>query len=45
MLLKVQHRGNSHVINCRRSWSNADGVGLPLSHSRGLSLQIEYVAP
>ena len=34
MLLEVQHRGDSRIIDCRRSRPNADGVGLPLSHSR-----------
>ena len=34
MLLEVQHRGHSHVIDCRRRRPEADGISLTLSHNK-----------
>ena len=44
MLLEVQHRGDSHIVDRRRSRPNADGVGLSLSQSRRNDLAIEQQA-
>ena len=39
MLLEVQHRGDSCIIDRWRSRPHADGVRLPLSHSRKMDEQ------
>ena len=39
VLLEVQHRGDSCIIDRWRSRPHADGVRLPLSHSRKMDEQ------